>query len=69
MFLLETGDLFWRENIKLIDSDKIDYLQKEQTANECYKPALKSLRVGRETDARPILRTGSFKNHFSVFNK
>ena len=33
MFLLEAGDLFWRENIKLIDSDKIDYLQKKQTAN------------------------------------
>ena len=25
--------LFWRENIKLEDSDKRDYLQKEQTAN------------------------------------
>ena len=28
--------LFWRENIKLIDSDKRDYLQKEQTANEWF---------------------------------
>ena len=36
MFLLEVGDLFWRKYIKLIDSDKIDYLQKEQTANQCY---------------------------------
>ena len=25
--------LFWRGNIKLIDSDKRDYLQKEQAAN------------------------------------
>ena len=33
MFLQEAGDLFWRENIKLIDCDKLDYLQKEQTAN------------------------------------
>ena len=27
--------LFWRENIELIDSDKRDCLQGEQTANEC----------------------------------
>ena len=33
MFLLEADDLFCRENFKLIDSDEIDYLQKEQTAN------------------------------------
>ena len=33
MFLLEAGYLFWREHVKLIDSDKIDYLQKEQTVN------------------------------------
>ena len=33
MFLLEAGDLLWRENIKLIDSDKIDYLHWLQTAN------------------------------------
>ena len=29
MFRPEAGDLFWRENIKSIDNDKIDYLQKE----------------------------------------
>ena len=46
--------LFWRENIKSIDSDKRDCLQKDQAALiDAIRPALKSVRVGRETYARP----------------
>ena len=51
--------LFWRENIKLKDSDKSDYLQKNKLLINAIKTALKILRVGGETGARPTPRTGS----------
>ena len=50
--------IFWRENIKLIDSDERDYLHIKQTANNAIKPILKTLRVEGETEARPTRRTG-----------
>ena len=49
--------IFWRENIKLIDSDERDYLHIKQTANNAIKPILKTLRVEGETEARSTRRT------------
>ena len=51
--------LFWRDNIKLKDSDKKITCRKNKRLINAIKSALKSLRVGGETGARPTPRTGS----------
>ena len=56
---LQAGDLILVENIKWIDVTKEINCRKNKLLIGAIEPALKSLRMGGETEAGPILRNGS----------
>ena len=55
----QAGDFIFAENIKLIDVIKEINCRKNKLPIGAFEPTLKSLRMGGETEAGPIPRTGS----------
>ena len=56
---LQAGDIILTENIKLIDMIKEINCRKNKLPIGAIEPTLKSLRMGWETEAIPIPKTGS----------
>ena len=56
---LQAVDFILAENIKLIDNDKKLICRKNKLLTGAIEPVHQSWRVGGETEARAVLRTGS----------